>query len=390
MTKMIINSICKKYSDTPSIEREKLSSSSGIVGIITNIILCIAKFITGTLAGSVSITADALNNLSDAGTSIVTFAGAKLSNKPVDKEHPFGHGRFEYICGLIVSFFIFLMGFELAKSSVEKIINPEEVSFSIIYVIVLAGAICAKLWMAYFNNAIYKKTDNLSIKAVRQDSLNDCIATSSTIMALLISHFTGFTLIDGIIGLIVSIVIFTQGIHTLKEIINPLLGQAPPKELVKNIEEITLSRDKIVGIHDLIVHDYGPGRVIASVHAEVPANCDIMEIHEIIDSVEKEIATKLKIAICIHMDPIITDDEQINHLKKQAREIIHNYQKDFSFHDFRVVYGKENINLIFDLVTPLDNKDDNATIINDLSRLFKEADKRLNLVITIEHSYVEE
>ena len=390
MTKFIISRISEKYGNDTLKKRECLGSASSITGIICNILLSLAKFTVGTIAASVSITADALNNLSDAVTSIVTLTGTKLSNKPVDKEHPFGHGRIEYISGLAVSFFIFLMGFELAKSSVQKIINPEEISFSIIYIVILAAAICTKLWMAYFYNQVYKATDNLSIKAVRQDSLNDCIATGATIVALLISHFTGFNRADGIIGLIVSIVIFYQGIETVKELIGPLLGQAPSKELVESIKNIVLSKNEIVGIHDLIVHDYGPGRIIASVHAEVPANCDIVEIHEIIDSVEKEIASKLKIAICIHMDPIVIDDEHINNLKSQASRIIKGYNEKFSFHDFRVVNGKENINLVFDLVIPHDKSLKNSTIINDLERLFKAEDERLNLVLTIEHSYVEE
>lgn len=390
MTKKIVTVLTEKYKNNTIKKRESLGKASGIFGIMANLLLCISKFVLGSMSGSVSITADALNNLSDAGSSIVTFAGSKLSAKPVDKEHPFGHGRIEYISGLVVSFFIFLMGFELGKSSINKIIHPEKITFSIVYLVVLILAIAVKLWMAYFNNLIYKETDNLSIKAVRQDSLNDCIATFSTIVALLIASFTGFYRIDGIIGLIVSLFVIYQGIETVKEIIGPLLGQPPSRELVKEIESIMMEKEEIVGVHDLIVHNYGPGRIIASVHAEVPSNCNIVEIHEVIDEVEKEITSKLNIAICIHMDPIDTDDEQVNHLKEIAGRKIKEYNPHFTFHDFRVVNGKENINLIFDLVIPLDCNIKSPEIIRQLSDNFKAEDKRLNLIMTIEHSYVEE
>lgn len=388
MTKKLINLLASKKNSGHSDSRENLGVISGAVGIFCNIFLCITKFVLGTLTNSVSITADALNNLSDAGSSIVTIAGTKLSNKPVDKEHPFGHGRIEYISGLIVSFFIFIMGFELAKSSVDKIIHPQNIEFSFIYLIILGIAVGVKLWMAYFNNIIFKMTDNLSIKAVKQDSLNDCIATGATILALLISHFTSFKIADGVIGLIVAIIIFIQGIEVVKEIMGPLLGQAPPKEMVDDIENIMMSKEEIVGVHDLIVHNYGPGRIIASVHAEVPSDCDIIAIHEIIDEAEKEIADKLKIAICIHMDPIDINNEEVNKYKKIAEEIINDYNSEYSFHDFRLVNGKNNINLIFDLVIPHSKNTDNAKILNDLTNKFKAYDQRLNLVITIEHSYI--
>lgn len=369
-------------------KREKLGILSGFVGIMCNIILCTVKFSVGSLTGSVSITADAVNNLSDAGSSIVTIAGTKLANKPVDREHPFGHGRLEYISALIVSFFIFLMGFELAKSSVEKIINPQDVKFNIWYIVVLVIAISVKLFMAYYNNILYKKTDNINLKAVMQDSLNDCIATGATILALLIAYFTPFKRADGIIGLVVAIIIFLAGVDIIKDILGKLLGQPPSEELVKNIEKIMMSEEQIIGVHDLIVHDYGPGRIIASAHAEVPSTADIVEIHDIIDNIERKIEKELKIVICIHMDPIVVDDEEVDKYKALTKDIIKQINDNYTFHDFKMVKGPTHTNLIFDLVVPYEKNKTSSQILKELDRKFKEKDEAISLVVTVEHSYV--
>lgn len=369
-------------------KREKLGILSGFVGIMCNIILCAVKFLVGSLTGSVSITADAVNNLSDAGSSIVTIAGTKLANKPVDREHPFGHGRLEYISALIVSFFIFLMGFELAKSSVEKIINPQDVKFNIWYIVVLVIAISVKLFMAYYNNILYKKTDNINLKAVMQDSLNDCIATGATIIALLIAYFTPFKRADGIIGLVVAIIIFLAGVDIVKDILGKLLGQPPSEELVKNIEKIMMSEEQIIGVHDLIVHDYGPGRIIASAHAEVPSTADIVEIHDIIDNIERKIEKELKIVICIHMDPIVVDDEEVDKYKALTKDIIKQINDNYTFHDFKMVKGPTHTNLIFDLVVPYEKNKTSSQILKELDRKFKEKDEAISLVVTVEHSYV--
>lgn len=384
MSNLLIKYVKGKAKD----QREGLSTLGGFFGIFCNSLLCIFKFIVGSVSGSVSITADAINNLSDAGSSVVTIAGAKLSNKPVDEEHPFGHGRIEYISALVISFFIFLMGFELAKSSVEKIINPTEVKFNVWYLVVMIAAIFVKLYMAYFNNKLYKETDNINLKAVRQDSLNDCIATGAAIVAFLISSFTRFNIADGIIGLFVAVVIFMSGIDIVKDITGKLLGQAPDKELVKNIERLMLEEEIIVGVHDLIVHDYGPNRIIASAHAEVPANADILEVHDVIDNVEKRISKELKIVICIHMDPIIIDDEEVDRYKKVTKDILNDINEQYSFHDFKVVKGPTHTNLIFDLVVPYDKHKTSADILNEISKRFNEYDKSIGLVITVEHSYV--
>ena len=375
--------------DLPELKkRERYGIVSGIVGIICNIILSVSKFFIGVLSNSVSIMADGINNLSDASSNIVTILGAKLANKPVDAEHPFGHGRMEYISALVVAFLIFLMGFELGKSSIEKIINPQEVTFSIVSLVVLILSIVVKLWLAGFNGKIFKKTNNVNAKAVKQDSLNDCLATSTAIVALLISSFTDFIYADGIIGLIVAFVVILAGVGILNDIVGNLLGKAPDPELVKSIEELMLKEKWIYGVHDLIIHDYGPGRIIASAHAEVPCDADILEVHEVIDRVEKEINSKLKIVMCIHMDPIAVNDENINRYKKIISEVIEEYDKDFKFHDFRIVEGKNQTNVIFDLVIPHKYEKTNDVILKELRAKVKEKKKEINLVVTIEHSYV--
>lgn len=388
MTNFLIKTFIKDKNPSDLKTREKYGTLSGVVGIILNVILCIFKFIIGTITNSVSITADAVNNLSDASSNIFTILGAKLANKPVDEDHPFGHGRMEYISALVVSFFIFLMGFELGKSSIEKIINPEDVKFSIVSIIVLAVAILAKLWLAYFNHKLYKITGNINMKAVMQDSINDSIATGATMIALLISAFTPFKRADGIIGVIVTVIVIIAGIQIVKDIISNLLGKAPDPELVNQIESIMLEEDNIVGVHDLIVHDYGPGRIIASAHAEVPCSVDVMEIHDVIDNVERIISNKLNIIICIHMDPVVVDDSRVNNYKEIMKNIISEYDENFSFHDFRVVEGPTHTNLIFDLVIPHNYPKDNNTILSELRAKVKETHPDIFIVVTVEHSFV--
>lgn len=382
MSKLLID-ILKKRGNS----RESYGVLSGIVGIVCNLVLCVFKFVVGTMSSSISITADAINNLSDMASSTVTIAGAKLSAKPVDKEHPFGHGRLEYISALAVSGLILLMGFELAKSSVEKIINPEPLKFGIIYIVVLSASILVKLWMAYFNARLYKETKNINLKTVRQDSLNDCIATLATIVSLVVSHFFGLAWIDGVIGLGVSVVILIGGIGIVKDIIGPLLGQAPDKQFVEDLEKTIMEPEMIVGVHDLIVHDYGPGRVIASAHAEVPADVDIMQIHDVIDNVEKEIMKRFNTIICIHMDPIVVDDEEVERYRQMVTQVLNEYNSEYSFHDFRMVKGPTHTNLIFDLIVPFSDTDFKK-ISEDIKGLFKKRDDTIELVMTLEHPFV--
>lgn len=387
MTNFLIKRFIKNDDARSLAIRQKYSTLSGSVGIFCNLLLAIFKFIIGLVTHSVSITADAANNLSDAGSNIVTIAGAKLANKPVDKEHPFGHGRMEYISALIVSFFIILMGFQLGKSSIDKIINPQQIEFNPVFIVILVAAIFVKLWMAYFNHRLYKITGNINMKAVRQDSLNDVVATSATILALVLSAFTSFHRADGIIGLVVAGIILIAGVKMVKEILDPILGQVPSEELVKGIEDIILAQENIVGVHDLIVHDYGPGRIIASAHAEVPSDMNILEIHDIIDNVEKQISRELNIMMCIHMDPIVVDDERVLHYKDFVSEILKEYNQRYSIHDFRVVDGRTHTNLIFDMVIPADHEKANAKILYDIETLIHNKDKTVFIVATIEHSY---
>lgn len=389
MTAKVIDKMVKSKNWNENQARENLGVLSGIVGITCNLLLSIFKFFIGSITNSVSITADAMNNLSDAGSNIVTIASAKISNKPVDKEHPFGHGRLEYISALVVAFLIFLMGFELAKSSVSKMFNPEDLNFSFWNVIILIVAAAVKFFMGIFNNTIYKATGNINMKAIMKDCFNDSLSTVATIIALVISYYTSFKIADSIIGLVVSVIIIIAGINIVREIIGPLLGQAPSEETVKAIEEIIISNEDIIGIHDLIVHDYGPGRTIASVHAEVPSDADMIEIHDLIDNIETEIMQKLNILICIHMDPLVIDNEEVNYFKAITEKIISEYNSEYSFHDFKMVKGPTHTNLIFDLVVPFpDKKKSNSAILSEIKELFKELDPTINIVVKVEHSYI--
>lgn len=386
MSKLLINFMKKRYTGNQA--REAYGILSGAVGIFCNIMLCVAKFIVGSFSNSVAITADAVNNLSDAASNVVTIAGTKLSNKASDKEHPFGHGRIEYISALVIAFLIFLMGFELGKSSVLKIITPEDVKFSPIYIIVLTAAIIVKLWIGFFNNKLYKLTNNVNLKAVKQDSINDCISTFATIVAIVIGAVFGFARADGIIGVCVAVFVVLSGVDILKDVSGKILGQAPSKELVAQIESEILSNDLIIGVHDLIVHDYGNGKIIASAHAEVPSDSDINVIHEAIDSVEHKIASNMKIDICIHMDPITINNEEVNRYKAIVADAINQYNADFSFHDFRMVSGKNHKNLIFDLVVPFDCKADKEEIKSNIASIVYKTAPEAQLVINVEHPYI--
>ena len=355
MTKFLIHKFIPRDAKQNAKDRQRYGVLSGIVGILCNLLLSVLKFICGTVSHSVSITADAANNLSDASTNIVTVIGAKIASKPVDNDHPFGHGRMEYISALIVDFFIFLMGFELGKSSIEKIIHPQEVRFSAVTVAVLVLSIGVKLWMAYFNQALYKESNNLNLKAVRQDSLNDCISTAAAGAALLLSAFTAFDRADGIMGLLVAAFILAGGVSTLKDIMGPLLGQAPSKELVDEIERRMLAEPLIVGVHDLIIHDYGPGRLMVSLHAEVPGDGDIYALHDAIDTAEYELESKLGCAAVIHMDPVSPDGTKTAHMRDELAEAAKAIEPRLTIHDFRIVDGPTHTNVIFDAVLPNDS-----------------------------------
>ncbi len=369
--------------------RTAYGNMSGAVGIFLNLCLFSAKLVSGILTASISVIADAFNNLSDAGSSLVTFLGFRLAGRPADKEHPFGHGRYEYLTGLVISFLILLVGIELLKSSVDKILTPEAVtSMNLISAIILGVSILVKLWMFYFNKILSKKIDSSALRATATDSLTDSVATSIVLIGLIFSHYTGVN-IDGYLGVGVAVFILIAGIRTFKESISPLLGTPPKQEFVDDIKRAVLSDEMIVGLHDLIVHDYGPGRCIISLHAEISDKEDLLKAHDKIDLIEKELENKFNCLATIHMDPIASDDEYTLSLMEKVVSVLRTISKDFSVHDFRVVQGETHTNIIFDLVVPYDCKDKNESIRKKSTELIQDIDSKLVPVIYIEKPYIQ-
>ena len=367
--------------------RGKYAMLSSITGIIVNILLSVFKLIIGIIANSMSIISDALNNVSDAGSSIITMIGFKMSQKKVDSDHPWGHGRMEYITALFVDILIILVGFELLQSSVDKIIHPELPNISNITIILLVVAILAKLWLFLFYRKIAKKINSAAIKGTAYDSISDSISTLAVLISAIVARFAGIS-IDGYVSLLVSIFILITGIKAIKEIIDVLLGQKPDPEYVNAIEEFAKKYDTIEGIHDIMVHDYGPGRKIVSFHAEVPANSDICRAHDIIDQMEQDILQEFGCITTIHMDPIVVDNEEINKMKQDVEKIVKQINENYSIHDFRMTDGGERFNLIFDLVIPTDEKTDKDELIREIQRKLKEENEKYYAVIKVEHSYV--
>lgn len=331
--------------------RQSYGVLCGVVGILLNIVLFVGKFLAGFISNSIAITADAFNNLSDAGSSFMTLIGFKLAGVKPDSEHPFGHGRMEYVSGLIVAAAILLMAYELIRDSIGKILHPEKTEFSILVLIILLVSIMVKLYMAYYNRKIGKQIDSAAMKATAMDSLSDTCATAVVLLATLVGHYTDFY-IDGWCGILVGLFILYAGINAAKETLNPLLGQPPDDTFVEEIYQIVMAHEEICGIHDLIVHDYGPGRQMISLHAEVPSDGDILETHDAIDNVENELRTKLGCDATIHMDPIITKDAHIRELRESVAAILKEISADISMHDFRAVMGPTHTNLVFDLLVP--------------------------------------
>lgn len=327
----------------------------GAVGILLNILLFTGKLIAGGIARSVAITADAFNNLSDAGSSIISMLGFKLASQKPDTEHPFGHGRFEYIAGLLVSAAIILMGFELLKSSIQKIIHPEPTEFSILVVVILCVSVAVKLYMFFYNRRIGKRIKSPALAATAGDSLSDSVATSVVLIATIVGHFTGL-MIDGWCGALVSLFVLYSGVKAMRETIAPLLGQTPEPEFVQKIEDIVTSYDRIAGIHDLVIHDYGPGRRMVSLHAEVPmtADDDVFDVHDIIDNAERRLREELGCDATIHLDPVAAGDEQTALLKAEMTAALHGIDPALMLHDFRIVPGPTHTNMIFDVVVPFD------------------------------------
>ena len=375
----------KNYKE-PSV-RQAYGVLSGAVGIGLNILLFLGKWLAGTISGSIAITADAFNNLSDAGSSIITLIGFRISGQEPDPEHPFGHGRMEYISGLLVSVAILVMGFELIWSSIGKLRKPEPIESSAIVFIILIASILVKLYMFFYNHSLSKKLESAAMKATSVDSLSDTVATTLVLIATLISKYTGL-LLDGWFGILVGLFILYTGGSTLKETIDLLLGQPPKQEFIDEIKEIVLGHSLVHGVHDLIVHDYGPGRVMISLHAEVDVNGDIQDIHEQIDHIEHELQEKLHCSATIHMDPIVTDDKEVLAMKAKVEEMVHFLDKSFSMHDFRMVKGPTRTNLIFDVEVPRKTSYTDNEIVNWLKeRIHELPGSKYFAVIQIDHEY---
>lgn len=352
MVSLLIHIFIKDYRNTDSPEvRQQYGILSGAVGILFNIILFGTKFLAGLISHSIAITADAFNNLSDAGSSIITLVGFKMAGEKPDPHHPFGHGRIEYISGFLVSIIILLMAIELLRSSIGKILHPSDIDFSPLIIGILVLSILVKLYMFYYNRTMSRKIQSAAMAATALDSISDTLATSVVLLSTLIAHFTGLK-IDGWCGAAVGLFILFAGFNAARDTIGPLLGQAPDPEFVKSIRDLVMSYDEVLGVHDLIVHDYGPGRLMVSLHAEVPAKGDILHLHDTIDNIEKRLRRELSCEAVIHMDPILNDDEETNTLKSAVMDIVKTIDPSLTIHDFRIVKGPTHTNLIFDVVEP--------------------------------------
>lgn len=358
----------------------------GLAGIFFNVLLASCKFFAGMLSGSIAIMADAANNLSDAGSSIIVLLGFKLAGQKPDPDHPFGHGRVEYLSGLLVSVLIIYMAVELFKSSVNEIIHPGEITFEPVILIILLCSIAVKLYMFLYNRKYGKQIHSEAMLATSMDSLSDMGATIVVLVSMLVSYYTNIQ-IDGVCGVLVAVLIFYAGISSARETINPLLGQPPEPEFVKRIEEIVLSEDKIIGIHDLIVHNYGPGRVMISLHAEVPADGDILALHDMIDNVEHRLKNELYCAAVIHMDPVSTKDEYTLELKQMVTMCVKEIDPVLSIHDFRVVKGPTHTNLIFDMVVPFDFPLSDADVADKVQNQIWKQNPSCFAVIEIDKAY---
>lgn len=360
----------------------------GIVGIVINILLFGGKFIAGFLSGSVAVTADAFNNLSDAGSSVISLIGFRLASQKPDPHHPFGHGRFEYIASLIISMVIIMMGFELGKDSVIKIINPAEVEYSALTFWVLGISILAKFYMFIYNRSIGKKIDSSTLKATATDSISDTVSTLAVLVSAILTVKFGI-LIDGWVGLAVAGFIMFAGISSAKETIDSLLGTPPDEEFCKSVEDIVLSHDGMIGIHDMIVHNYGPGRVFISLHAEVPSDGNFVDIHDTIDNIEHDIMRETGCLATIHMDPVDVRDELTNQMKAKVGEIISEIDEQITFHDFRMVSGPTHTNVIFDIVIPYNYKYSDEEIVSIIADKIHETDDRFFAVIDVDKDFVD-
>lgn len=391
MTDLLVKMFVKNYEDTDNISvRTAYGVLASGVGIACNVLLSLAKMMVGMLLHSVSVMADAFNNLSDAGSSIIGLVGVKMAEKPADEDHPFGHGRIEYVAALIVAFLVIEVGFTFFKDSISKIRHPEELRFQMVSIVILGMSILVKLWLGMFNKKLGKKIDSQVMMATAADSLGDVIATAATVVSILFWKVTGIN-IDGFVGLGVSLVVMWAGIGIARDTLEPLIGEATTPEDYRRIKKFVEKYDGIMGSHDLIVHNYGPGRSMASIHAEVPNNVSIEVSHEIIDRIERDAAKELGIFLVIHMDPLETEDQTVLKVRKKTEKAVEELDSRCSIHDFRMVKGEDQINFIFDLVVPREysEKKGDELMIRVIERM-QEIDKRYQCVITLENSFVAE
>ena len=372
-------------SDEKAVRRAYGTTCSG-AGIGFNVLLFAGKLIAGMLSGSVAIVSDAFNNLSDAGSSIISLVGFKLSNKKSDPQHPFGHGRLEYISGLCVSFLIILMGVELGKASIEKIIEPAQVKFSLLTAAILAASILVKLYMALYNSRIGKRLNAVTMKAMAKDSLSDAVATGVVLMSMIVAKLADIA-IDGYCGVVVAAFILFTGITAARDTISPLLGQKPDSEFIEEVMRIVNAHKEIIGTHDLVVHDYGPGRLMITLHAEVDADMDILVAHDAVDNIENELREKLGCSAVVHMDPIVTDDVETNATREEIKRVVSNIDSRMTIHDFRMVPGPTHTNVIFDVAVPFDTDMDDDELRKILGARIRDVDSKLNAVIEIDKCY---
>ena len=391
MINLLVKLFIKNYKNTEDAKvRTSYGILSSIVGIICNVLLFAGKLAVGAAVRSVSVMADAFNNLSDAASSVISFVGVKMAGKPADREHPFGHGRIEYIAALAVAFLVLQVGFTFFKNSIEKIRNPEALSFDLVSMLILLASVCVKLWLGYFNRTLGKRINSSVMQAAATDALGDVVTTLATIGSILFFHFTKIN-IDGFVGLLVSLVVMWAGIGIARDTLEPLIGQPVDPQLYKKISDFVESYDGILGSHDLIVHNYGPTRSLASIHAEVPNDVDVEVSHEIIDRIERDAAKKLGLFLVIHMDPIAVGDGRVTELKSQVDGVLKQLDSRLTLHDFRVVDGEQQINLIFDVVIPHSyHEKEKAQLRLELEEKVHGLDPRYQCVITLENGYIAE
>ncbi len=387
MTKLLLKLFVKDYENVKEVRvREAYGKLAGAVGIVSNVLLCLMKVAAGIFVSSIAIIADGINNLADASSSVITLIGFKLASLPEDRDHPYGHARIEYLTGLLVSALIIVVGVQLLRSSVDKVIHPDEFVFSLVTILILIIAIVIKIWQAVFNIALGKKISSVALIATGTDSRNDVISTSAVLLSVIITKISGFQL-DGYMGCLVAVFIIWSGISLVRETVSPLLGEAPDEELVRDISEMTMDFDGVLGIHDLMVHNYGPGKIFASIHIEVDADGDIMAAHDMIDNIEKAISSALHIELVAHMDPIKVNDPLLNHMKEIITELLSEVEGVSGIHDFRMVPGPTHTNIIFDVVLSYSCKYTETEIKSMVEDKVREENPSYFVVITFDREY---